>query len=66
MAGISASGGSACSSGVEGGSHVLTAINADPDRKTIRFSLSHYNTEAEVDYVIEKLRNMVVAKKIFK
>jgi cysteine desulfurase len=66
MAGISASGGSACSSGVEGGSHVLTAINADPDRKTIRFSLSHYNTEAEVDYVIEKLKNMVVAKKIFK
>jgi cysteine desulfurase len=66
MAGIRVSGGSACSSGVEGGSHVLTAINADPDRKTIRFSLSHYNTETEVDYVIEKLRTMVVAKKSFK
>ena len=63
MAGISASGGSACSSGVEGGSHVLTAIDADPNRKTIRFSLSQYNTEAEVDYVIEKLKNMVAEKK---
>jgi cysteine desulfurase len=42
--GVSASGGSACSSGVEGGSHVLTAIGDDPDRKTIRFSFSHYNT----------------------
>jgi cysteine desulfurase len=66
MAGISASGGSACSSGVEGGSHVLNAIKAAPERKTIRFSFSHYNTETEVEYVIEKLRTMVAPKKIFK
>jgi len=56
MAGISASGGSACSSGAEAGSHVLAAIGADPSRKTIRFSFSHFNTKAEVDMVVEKLK----------
>lgn len=59
IAGISASGGSACSSGAEGGSHVLTSIGADPDRKSIRFSFSHQNTLQEVDYVIEKLKTMM-------
>lgn len=59
IAGISASGGSACSSGAEGDSHVLTAIGADPDRKAIRFSFSHQNTLQEVDYVIEKLKAML-------
>ena len=56
IAGISASGGSACSSGAEKGSHVLEAIGADPQRKSIRFSFSHYNTREEVDFVVEKLR----------
>jgi cysteine desulfurase len=59
IAGISASGGSACSSGAEGGSHVLDALDIDPARKCIRFSFSHYNTIEEVDYVIEKLKKMV-------
>ncbi len=62
IAGISVSGGSACSSGSEKGSHVLEAIGADPGRKSIRFSFSHYNTHAEVDTVIEKLREMVPVK----
>jgi len=56
IAGVSASGGSACSSGAEKGSHVLEAIGADPGRKSIRFSFSHYNTREEVDFVVEKLR----------
>ena len=59
IAGIAASGGSACSSGAEGGSHVLDALEIDPSRKCIRFSFSHYNTVEEVDYVIEKLKMMV-------
>jgi cysteine desulfurase len=59
IAGISASGGSACSSGAEGGSHVLDALDIDPARKCIRFSFSHYNTIEEVDYLIEKLKKMV-------
>ena len=53
--GISASGGSACSSGVDIGSHVLTAIGADPERNAIRFSFSHYNTKEEIDFLMEKL-----------
>ena len=59
IAGVSASGGSACSSGAEKGSHVLAAIGADPSRKSIRFSFSHYNTTEEVDFVIEKLKTML-------
>lgn len=62
IAGISASGGSACSSGAEGGSHVLDALEIDPDRKCIRFSFSHLNTLEEVDYVIEKMQKMTPLK----
>ncbi len=62
IAGISASGGSACSSGAEGGSHVLDALDIDPERKCIRFSFSHYNTLDEVDFVIEKLKKVVAVK----
>jgi cysteine desulfurase len=58
ISGISASGGSACSSGAEGGSHVLDALEIDPLRKCIRFSFSHYNTLQDVDFLIEKLRKM--------
>ncbi|MCB9315045.1 MAG: cysteine desulfurase [Lewinellaceae bacterium] len=59
IAGVSASGGSACSSGAEAGSHVLTAIGADPEHKSIRFSFSHYNTRADVDFLIEKLKSIL-------
>jgi cysteine desulfurase len=62
IAGVSASGGSACSSGAEKGSHVLEAIGADPARKSIRFSFSHYNTREEVDFVIEKLKTILPAR----
>ena len=57
--GISASGGSACSSGANTGSHVLTGIKTDPDRQGIRFSFSKYSTQAEVDYVVQKLVEIV-------
>ncbi len=59
IAGISASGGSACSSGVEAGSHVMAALQPDDLSKTVRFSFSHYNTKEEVDYVIEKLKKVI-------
>ncbi len=59
ISGISASGGSACSSGAEAGSHVLQAIGAEPERKTIRFSFSHFNTKDEIDTVLEKLKPIV-------
>lgn len=59
MAGISASGGSACSSGVEHESHVLAAIDGDIDFKTVRFSFSHHNTKEEVDVVIGKMKELL-------
>ncbi len=59
VAGISASGGSACSSGVENASHVLAATREDSDRRTVRFSLAHYNTREEVDIVVKKLKEII-------
>ncbi len=59
IAGISASGGSACSSGAETQSHVLEAIGADPRRKAVRFSFSFMNTREEIDQVLEKLASLV-------
>jgi cysteine desulfurase len=56
IAGISASGGSACSSGSDIGSHVLTAIGASSSRPSVRFSFSKYNTKEEVEYVVAKVR----------
>lgn len=58
IAGISASGGSACSSGTDIGSHVLSAIGANPLRPSVRFSFSKYNTKAEVDYTVAKIREL--------
>ena len=58
IAGISVSGGSACSSGTDIGSHVLTAIGASPSRPSVRFSFSKYNTQEEVDYTVAKLRDL--------
>ena len=55
---ISVSGGSACTSGAQAGSHVLQALGADPNRGTIRFSMSKYNTLEEVDYAVEQLAKM--------
>jgi cysteine desulfurase len=60
--GISASGGSACSSGAMKGSHVLSGIGADPSRASVRFSFSKFNTKDEVDIVIEKLKEIVPVK----
>ncbi|HOY13474.1 MAG TPA: aminotransferase class V-fold PLP-dependent enzyme, partial [Saprospiraceae bacterium] len=56
--GISASSGSACSSGIEHDSHVLIAIGHPSQRKTVRFSFSHFNTLQEVDQVVEALLKM--------
>lgn len=55
--GICASSGSACTSGSLEPSHVLRAMGVPftAAHGSIRFSLSVYNTEEEVDYIIEKL-----------
>lgn len=56
---ICVSGGSACSSGADQGSHVIRAINNNPNLVTVRFSFSKHNTKEEVDAVVEKLKELV-------
>jgi cysteine desulfurase len=59
VAGICASSGSACSSGINKNSHVLEAVHADPNRVAIRFSFSDYNTKEQLDELVEKLKAWV-------
>lgn len=53
--GVACSGGSACTSGANTGSHVLRGIDADMERPTIRFSFSRFTTKEEVDYAVDCL-----------
>ena len=59
--GICASSGSACTSGSLEPSHVLRAMGVPftAAHGSIRFSLSRYNTEQEVDYTIEKIPQII-------
>lgn len=62
IAGIAASGGSACSSGSNQGSHVLKGLGIDMTRPSVRFSFSKYNTKEEIDLVVKKLVEIFVVK----
>ncbi len=71
--GICCSAGSACRTGSQEASHVLRAMNPNGDgaRRSLRFSLSRFNTKAEIDRaveivpkVIEKLRETAVSRTI--
>ena len=61
MKGVSASSGSACTSGSLDPSHVLLAIGRvhDVAHGSLRLSLSEYNTEAEVDHILEVVPQVV-------
>jgi len=52
IAGISASGGSACTSGSDAGSHVIRAMYPGRDRVNVRFSFSHLNTLSEINQAV--------------
>lgn len=56
---ICVSGGSACTSGADAGSHVIRAINNNPNQVAVRFSFSKNNTKEEVDTVVTKLKDML-------
>ncbi len=56
---ICASGGSACTSGADAGSHVIRAINNNPNQVTVRFSFSKYNTKEEIDTVVKQLKKLI-------
>lgn len=60
--GIAASGGSACTSGSNQGSHVLRALGVDMTRPSVRFSFSKYNTKEEIDYTLQKLKEILKIK----
>lgn len=57
IAGISASSGSACSSGSNEGSHVINAIRPESNRTTIRFSFGKFNTREDIKAAVETLKN---------
>lgn len=61
LKGIACSKGSACQSGSDKGSHVLSAFlsQEDLEKPSLRFSFSHYNTKEEIDYVVEVLKEFV-------
>ena len=59
IAGISVSGGSACSSGAESQSHVMNAIGHPADRKAVRFSFCSRNTKEEIDFTIQQLAGII-------
>ena len=56
---ICVSGGSACSSGADAGSHVIKALHPGSDMVTVRFSFSKFNTREEIDIVVEKLKELI-------
>jgi cysteine desulfurase len=59
--GICASSGSACTTGSLDPSHVLSAMGLTPARarSCVRFSFSHYNTDADIDYALEVIPPMI-------
>ena len=61
LKGIACSKGSACQSGSNKGSHVLSEILKDEDlaKPSIRFSFSSFNTKDEIDYVVQILTTFV-------
>lgn len=59
IAGVSASGGSACSSGAETQSHVLEAMGHSIDRKAVRFSFSRLTTKDDIDFAMEQIAGIL-------
>ncbi|GAL13636.1 cysteine desulfurase NifS subfamily [Vibrio astriarenae] len=59
--GIATSSGSACTSGSLEASHVMKAMNIplSAAHGTLRFSLSKFNTDADIDHVLEQLPGIV-------
>lgn len=62
ISGIAASGGSACSSGSNQGSHVLRGLGIDMTRPSVRFSFSKYNTKEDIDFTVKKLKELFEVK----
>jgi cysteine desulfurase len=66
LEGVAVSGGSACSAGSITPSHVLVEMFGENDPRlhnSIRFSFGHYNTEAEIDYVVNQIVKIIKCEK---
>ena len=61
LAGIAVSGGSACQSGSNSGSHVLSEIlfGAEEEKTSIRFSFSRFTQKKDIDFTISKLKELL-------
>lgn len=59
IAGIAVSGGSACSSGTDIGSHVIASLKRAPGTTAVRFSFSKFNTIEEIDFALGKIFEMM-------
>lgn len=59
LRGIAVSGGSACSSGSNKGSHVLTELNLPEGVTSVRFSFSRYTTKEDVDLAVKALKEII-------
>lgn len=57
--GVACSGGSACSSGSNKGSHVMAALYPDQTGANIRFSFSRFTTKEEVDRTVDILKRVL-------
>ena len=58
--GVACSGGSACASGGQKGSHVFSAIMPESKRLGIRFSFSKYTSKEDIDFAVDKLKQLFV------
>jgi len=58
LKGVACSGGSACTSGSNKGSHVLEGISADTSKPNVRFSFSRYTKKEEIDYALDVLKEV--------
>lgn len=56
---ICASGGSACSSGADAGSHVVKELNNNSNYVTVRFSFCKHNTKEEIETVVNKIKTLM-------
>ena len=61
LAGIAVSGGSACQSGSNKGSHVLSEFldETEQNKTSVRFSFSKYTTKEDLDYTVDQLKKLL-------
>jgi cysteine desulfurase len=59
LKGIAVSGGSACSSGANQGSHVIRKVREEDPGMAVRFSFSRYNSAEEIDSTLNCIEEIL-------